>query len=537
MKQTLKPLCLVLCVLFTACNLKYFEDAEFTDITFDPSIAVPFGELSYTVSDLFEELNSQGSDIGSNNEGVVTLAFQETLQSQAAADFLNLADQDFNGEVPGNTSLTNPAVKTVISVSEDFEFDLSQQDNEEYDSIYFDSGAFEFVVDSDFNTTIDFTATFVSLVKDEVVLGFSDQLNPANPTANFTESLQNYKGFFHLDSNGNPASEKFLVTIEYDIIVEPGDAVAANDRISFELGLNNTEFDKVYGNVGSKQLDISFDNIEFGFFDQFGDGAITFNDPQFTFVFDNSFGFPANVDFQNIAVETSDGQTLNLQGTILNQENIVAGPSISEEGATLTTAIVLDKSNSNIDDLLNAQPETLVVDVQTESNPASTSQYNFVGRDSRLDIGVDIEIPLDLNIDGLAVTQSLPFSPPEDIDQAKGLLLRLVSENEMPISGLVEIEFLNASGNAVYTLDAQAVFDAAEVGSNGRVATPSRSTTDFTLDEEAILAIQDATEINLIVTVSTTNADQGVNVKLFDDYELNFTVAGQLDLELTSSEN
>lgn len=537
MKKKLKLHWLALLILISACNLKYFEDAEFTDITFDPSIAVTFGELSYTVSDLFEELNSQGSDIGSNSEGVVTLAYQKNLQSQAAADFLNVADQNFNGELPGNTNLTNPATTTVISVTEDFEFDLTQQDSEEYDSIYFDTGNFEFFVESDFNTTIDFTATFASLVKDGVVLEFSDQLSPSGSTAQFSESLQDYTGYFHLDSDGNPTSGKFLVTLAYDIIVEPGDAVASTDRISFDVGLRNTEFDKVYGNVGSKQLEINFDNVEFGFFDQFGDGAITFNNPLFTFVFDNSFGFPANVDFQNIAVETSDGQTINLQGAILNQDNIVAGPSIAEEGTTLTTELALNKDNSNIDQLLNAQPETLLIDVQTTSNPSSTSQYNFVSRESRLDVGVDIEIPLDLNIDGLRVTESLPFTPPENIDQAKGLLLRLISENEMPLSGLVEIEFLNANGSTVYTLDAQAVFDAAEVGINGRVSTPSRATTDFILDEDGILAIEDATDINLNVTISTTNADQGANVKLFDDYELNFTVAGQLDLALTSNEN
>lgn len=131
----------------------------------------------------------------------------------------------------------------------------------------------------------------------------------------------------------------------------------------------------------------------------------------------------------------------------------------------------------------------------------------------------------------------MPFSPPEDIDQAKRLMIRLASENYIPMGGKVEIQFLGANNNLLHSVDEQAVFEGAEVGTNGRTNEPARATADFVLEEDDIQSIKDAETILLLVTLTTTDADQGANVKLFDDYELKFKVSGQLDIVVNANGN
>lgn len=531
--------CIGLSCLLVACNVQYFENAKFdSDIVFDPSIAVVFGELNYTVDELFEQLNDANAGITTNDDGVVTIVYTEELQSQSAEEFLQVQDQSFGNSLPAGVDVSNPGVQTTIRVSESYEFNLSQRGAEVYDSIFFKSGLFEFTVESDFNANIDFTATFKSLQKNGAELVMSGSLTPGNNTFSETENLNDYVGYFFEDKDGNPDSNKFLVDITYDIGIEPDGNINSTDRIQFNVGMTNTRFDRVYGFIDSQELEVSFEIVNFDFFEQFGTGNITFADPRVSFVFNNSFGFPLGVDFRQIIATNAEGQSVSLQGEIINQLNQVAGPRLVNEGVTRVTEIEINNENSNISELLGIQPETVVVDVVATSNPNGVPfQYNFIRDESILNVGVDIEIPFDMNINGLRAEERMSFTPPENIDDAKRLMIRLASENYIPLEGLVEVQFLNANGAIVHSIDEQAVFTAAEVGTNGRTSVPTTTTTDFILETEDIRDIKSATSINLVVTLSTTDAGQGTSVKLYNDYELKFKVSGQLDITISAKGN
>ena len=123
-------------ILLCSCNLDYFEDAEIGDIVFDPSVALPIGEISYSVEELFEELNDASAEVGTTDDNVVTLIYEQQLQSQSATSFFALLDQNFGSTLAGGTSVTNPASEVRFNVSDTFEYDLSQRGNEAYDSIY-----------------------------------------------------------------------------------------------------------------------------------------------------------------------------------------------------------------------------------------------------------------------------------------------------------------------------------------------------------------------------------------------------------------
>lgn len=538
MKKIFITSCLALSIILVGCNVQYFEKAEFGEIVFDPSIAVVFGELNYTVNDLFSELNDASATVGSNDENIVNIVYQEQLQSQTAEDFLRILDQSFATSLPSGVNLANPGVSSVLTVTQSYEFDLGQNGGEAFDSIFFKSGQFDFNLESDFNTTVNFNATIRSLQSSGSPIVINGTVSPSSNTYSQTESLTNYTGYFHLDQAGNASSNKFLVDLSYDIIVSPTSVISSNDRLSFSMGLSQMNFQRVYGFIGSQELTLNFETVSLDFFNQFGNGSISFADPRFSFIFDNSFGFPLGVNFQEIASVTSTGQIIALDGPLLNQSNVITASSLENEGQLETTQIDLTTQNSNIDVLVNSRPRRLVVDVETSTNPAAAPrQYNFLSDESLLTVGVNIEIPLEANIDGLRAEQNLPFTSPEGIDQAKRMMLRLISDNELPLGGLVEIHFLDAQDNIIFTIDERPIFEAAPLGNDGRTSEAVRSSTDILIEEADIQAIKNANNISLIVTLSTTDSDQGTNVKLFNDYELKLTLAAQLDVELNANGN
>jgi len=108
------------------------------------------------------------------------------------------------------------------------------------------------------------------------------------------------------------------------------------------------------------------------------------------------------VSFPEFAGIGSDGTILPLSGDIATNTSIVNAPTVNQQGLIEMTTIRIDNSNSNIDDLLSIQPTKVVVDVNTETNPASgPDKYNFVDSNSILDISTRIEIPLELNLNNL----------------------------------------------------------------------------------------------------------------------------------------
>ena len=370
------------------------------------------------------------------------------------------------------------------------------------------------------------------MVSNGAPLVVSGSLAP-NSTDSSQESLSGYVGNFTLGAT----NDKFLVNVEYVVIVPTGASITATDELDFSLSIRNTTFNTVFGDIGSQDLSVDVDATSLDFFNEFQTGSITFADPSIELIFENSFGFPVGVSFPEFAGITSDGTTIRLTGSINDNVNIITGPTVNERGQILTTNLPINRENSNISELLSAQPEELRISVNAVTNPAGTNQYNFIDETALLDVTTRIEIPFELNINNLGAEQSLDFSGGADLQDASRLLFRLISENELPMGGEVELIFRDANDNTLVQVDPVTAFSAAPVGADGRTNDVATSTADIVLEEDDIRAIENATSIGLVVTLSTTDAQSNQAVKFFEDYELKVKLAVQADVSLNANGN
>ena len=113
----------------------------------------------------------------------------------------------------------------------------------------------------------------------------------------------------------------------------------------------------------------------------------------------------------------------------------------------------------------------------------------------------------------------------------------MISENELPMGGNVELQFKNRDGVTVFTVNEQVAFTAAPVGANGRTTEAVTTIADILFEEENIRAIENAISINVLVSLSTTDAQTNQAVKFFNDYELTFKLAVQVDIEVNLNED
>lgn len=534
---------LALIVVFgsmTACNLEYFQDAGFGDFVWDPSLAIPVGEITYSIEELFEELNDAGAQIGTNEENIVTLSYTETLQSQSASAFLAVLDQSFSGSVQSGVNISNPGISTTIDVNETFEFDIVQRGAEQYDSILFSGGDFEIQLTSEINAEIDFTMRILSLENKntENPLTITGTLSPSNPTAIRTRDLGNFDGLFHQDADGDPSTNKVVIEMQYSMAIEPTTIINATDKLRFDITMTDAQFETVYGDIGTTNLDVNFQVVNLDFFRNFDATGIRFAEPKFSFVFENGFGFPLGLDFRSISSIGSEGQIVPLSGTAIDDPTIVEAPTKDNVGDVIVSSLELNSSNSNIDEMLAVQPRKVIMEVNAESNPASIpSQYNFVDINSLLDVSVEVEIPLIMNVDNLVAEETVAFSDGADLQEAKRLMFRVIAENELPLGGDIEIEFLDDQGNVVHTVAERPVFTGAPVGPDDRTTEATVTTADVELSDQEIRAIENAVTIRVLARLSTTDATSGDAVKFFSDYELRVKLAAQADIEVGTSGN
>ena len=539
--KRIKSFLLAVCAtaILVGCNFEYFADAKLNDFVWKPSLAIPIGELSYTVEDLFDELSGAGVDIGQNSDDIVMLTYEAQLQSQSATGFLTLANQSFGQSVDAGLNINAQGFSSLHDYNEVFVFDLAATQNEEYDSVNFSGGNLDILMSSELDAEVAYTLTLNSLIINEThqPLVVSGVLNPSNPSASFTDALNKYLGDFSKDANANAVRNKIVVKLDYQVRVSPTSVIQPTDGVSFTMNLSNPEFDLVYGYVGERRLDVNFELLNLDFFDSFREGTISFSEPRFSFVFDNSFGFPLGVSFNQIAAITQQGQIIPLTGSAATTPGIVNGPLIDAIGTNVNTTLDLNSTNSNLPELISSMPKKVIIEVNTEANPANApAQYNFVDAGSELNVGVRLELPMIVNINGLVSTQNVEFDIADDLEQAKQLTLRLIAENNLPLGGEIELVFKDANNNAVFTVSERALFDGAPVGSGGRTTQTTSKIVDIHFADADIRLLENATSIDVITRMTTTGAASNEIVKFFSDYTLKIKLAAQADIEITSND-
>ncbi|MGW8121016.1 hypothetical protein ACV07N_00040 [Roseivirga echinicomitans] len=537
--KRIRSLLLTLCVatLLVGCNLEYFADAKLNEFVWKPSLAIPLGELSYSVEDLFGELSSSGVNIGQNSSDIVTLTYESQLRSQPGAEFLPLANQSFGKTKAAGLSINAQGFASQFDYSEVFEFNLATTQIEAYDSIDYSKGRIDLVINSGIDAEVRYSLTLISLEENDTRLPLvvSGILSPSSPSKNVTETMNKYIGDFSKDANNNTVRNKIRARLDYQVRVSANSVIQPSDGLSFSVAMTNLEFDVAYGDFGSRKLDLNFELLNLDFFDAFRDGTISFAEPVLKFVFDNSFGFPLGMSFDQIAAVTQQGQIIPLTGSAANTTGVVIGPQIGAVGSNLTTTFALNSTNSNLPELINAMPKKVIIEVKSEANTADApAQYNFALANSELLVGAVLDLPMIVNINGLVASQNIAFDVASDLEQAKQLTLRLIAENDLPLGGEIELVFKDEKGDIVYTVNEKALFDGAAVGSDGKTTETTTKIVDINFKDEDIRLLEKAKSIDVVTRITSTGATSNQNVKFFSDYSLKVKLAVQADVEINT---
>lgn len=403
-------------------------------------------------------------------------------------------------------------------VDETISVDMSLGNGETINSLRLKSGSINYNINygmkEDANLTIELPyATNGGSPFSEVIA-----INSNNVTATTVTGSFDLSGYTMDLTAGGTATNSVEARILASIMSSEGPVpFAQTDGVTADLTLSGLEIEYLDGDLGIQAFNLAADTVDFGFDQLEFDADITLTDPRLTLNVTNAFGMELGVDLGSIKAENDEtSQDLTGLGNVTIGAPTTAGDSV-------TTAIEINNSTTNISTVLGINPTRLIFAMSGSTNPGAGPFNNFVTDESYVGVSMDVEVPLYGSVDGFVLTDTLDF-PSDAFENVLTGTIRTHITNEFPVDVNVQAYFVDETYMVLDSLGENPinVLKALSVDANGEQdAEAELSKTDIELTETMVDNIKGAKFIILKSSLSTSDGEAakfytkyGMDIKL-----------------------
>ncbi|HOU95205.1 MAG TPA: hypothetical protein PLN06_01085 [Bacteroidales bacterium] len=320
------------------------------------------------------------------------------------------------------------------------------------------------------------------------------------------------------------------IPIEYGIKVSSdGSMVNYNsaDNISVSIRMPNPEIDYLKGYFGQLQEDIEPDTMKTDIEDILEKitGEFHISNPSIKINYSNSFGIPVKVTLN--AKGKRDNKTVDLDFDPF----VIDYPVYTSRD--ISSSFKIDKTNSNLPDLVSLPPVEITFSGSSQMNPAGLSggRNNYVFGNSRFLASLEIEIPVEFWINNLQLADTVDNflkSDEEDDDdnplKAENidlLRLRITVSNGFPLGASLKLVLYDSIAQKhLKTIDASDIIKPAQVDASGKVIKPAETVTNIDFNKDFFEASSDADNIIFLFTLITSGGNDKKEVKFYSDYSI-----------------
>ncbi|HRG57930.1 MAG TPA: hypothetical protein PK323_03180 [Bacteroidia bacterium] len=524
--------------VFSACLKGNFKFKKIADSFWEPDVAVPLVNSSMTLSNILK-LSAANNNFSIASDNFVTLVYRGNLFSLRADEAFKIPDQ------PINTSFTFPSAAiqafNLINLQDTFilnpPFTTTVDFNTDAPDAFIDSFSVKncllaLNLISSFQQQLLVTLNIPDARKNGVPFSQTIEVPPAGSstiTRSVNFNLANYK--INLNQNGTPNKLKLNFSIKF---IKTNTSILPNhNSIDVVMSFSDIAYKNLFGSIGQRLLSPDTDTVPITLFNNsLIGGGISLVNASLGINISNAFGLPIRANFQKLQGYNPNSLTpiVNVVSPIFNTPLPIPVPQ--QIGQSATSNLVLNSSNSNIDNVLSNLPRHLIYKIDALSNPPPPfiPMQNFIEDSSRFKVDVDINIPLEGKLNNLVFQDTIMFKF-QDVDELQSLGLKLFFKNGFPIETKVQVYFADTLG---YVLDSLLQDDillaSAFVGSNGRVTTATEKNTEIIYPEDKILRLK---KVRKIFVKATTNTFQNgtKNVKIYSDYRIDLKISGRAKLK------
>ena len=262
-----------------------------------------------------------------------------------------------------------------------------------------------------------------------------------------------------------------------------------------------------------------------------GDGELYFANPSFKLLITNYWDIPSRFRFTDFYYyEEENSEAIPLTGSVVDDWHDITGPS--NFGDSIIYEIVMDTTTSNIDEMISALPHHLSFGADLETIPGDP--YNLPpGSVNKL--SVEVNIPLELSLSNILLTDTMDFSLDVNTDSTKinSLTINFAAQNGFPLGVNAQVYFVDENYTIIDSLFSERRLDL-------KPATVSNGIANQTVDTEESITITADRMDNILeakyliphILFSTPDANT-TQVKLYSTYEFGLDLSAMIDVEIT----
>ncbi len=534
-----------MCIM-PSCVKDNFELDKLSDnVQYSGSFALPlaYSDIAfYKVMDLLDTT----IELQDNDEGYLSLFYQAYVESKPVQELLNVGNQSFSHTIALNDILsrgTRAETTFRYTTTKNITFDLFNTDAE-IDSLKLRSATFDFAVNSSIGTTMRMIVEFPSITKNGRVFKDSVTFMSSDREHHISLPLDGYTVDFTTTSRGfNEIPVNLTVSLAF-----PESTPPTSGEVSVNVGLNDFRYTHMFGYFGYNELFVQSDTISISIFKdnpKYYMERFYFSDPKLTVRYWNSYGVPSMFYFTEFnTFLKSTGQIWDISSSSpdfpMSQSNPYYVSNATIYGQEALDSIELNKSNSNLDQIVPNRPTWMHFSALAATNPGSQgsdSHNNFITEDSKLRAKIDVEFPLwgylynfcytdTLDIDLSEYTGNYPIS-------RAALLLTL--DNAMPAEAFAQFYLVDENFAIIDSLidnPNSMVLNAAPIDANGKIINHVITQTKVELTIDQIDNLSRTKHMLMQVHVNTDGALEGKQMKIYREYGFKANVGAEVDLNV-----
>lgn len=494
--------------MLTACQ--DFEDlSNIEGANYDAAYALPIVNSRLSIRDALESTGDLAA-LYIDEEGVIHFEYRGDIIAQNSDTLFKRINESLDGEL-------------IPLIAQRIGLPLKTAEGAEFDRLSIKQGNLVWGYQNEHPEPVTVTLTFPDLYKDGEPL----QLTGSAAGYDGEGALEPYSNLFNpFDLAGTEiitAAGTDSIYVEYELIREGGQ----EDTVAFGgLTLSDLSFSYMEGYFGTEVQAGGRDTIIIDFFDDWVKGDIYFADPTVTFRVENSFGIPTRSRVNLFNVFTVRGNTLPLEGELIDNGIDFVYPSLDQVGETFIERYVFNKENSNIDEILGAGPLAIDYDVDAITHPDSNRAIRgFLTDSSYYRVDVEVDLPLYGNAIDFLAQDTLELSLGELGQEVYEAEFKMVTQNELPLMVSIQGYFLDEQGMVLDSLfeGESLIMEGASADGNGISTEVAEKVTFIDYPEARFDRIRPSASMHIVATFTTTGegaqnvkllADQGVDVKI-----------------------
>jgi hypothetical protein len=467
-----------------------------------------------------------------DSNGLYTIHYQSKVYEALAKNYISLPAQSFNtGNIVLSTGISLPTWSGTVSDNANGTFVYAATNGAQLKHIQLKAGSMQVALNTSFQHSVTATYTFASIIKSGSPLVVSVPIVYPATSASTSISLANYTVDL---TNGGAGNNTIPYTVAYTLMGS-GQPIAASDFINADVNITGLQFKFIDGYLGNATIPMPQDSINLQIFDKGSSTNIFMEDPQLHFTIQSNWGFSGIAKFDKLYGVNTNGTTSNIGGAFFNNPINVLGPSVV--GQTYINNYFVNKTNSDLQTILNPSPNKIVYQTSLEVNPASMGiTNNFVFDTSKLVVNAEAILPAWFKLNISNVLDTFPINTlPKDTSLVESIEIKTRIENAIGVTGTVQIYFQDQFYNtldSLFTTNTIVLPEATMDATTGLVITPGVKIIIAKITNTQYKAIADKIKYGVIRASVKSSGTASVKIKAADYININMAARALLKVKL-----